>query len=134
MKKFLFIMIIAAICLTSKAQQSVVLKSSTKISKFALDAYPKIIFEDSKISFTNGVDSIAYHKGEHLTMYISKETLKGDVDNNGVITLNDARMVTNRFLGFFVKNFNEDAADVNGDGKITIADANAIVNICLDKK
>ncbi len=59
----------------------------------------------------------------------------GDVNCDGQITIADANMVTNYFLGILDKtaSFSEKAADVNGDGVITIADANAIVNIFLNK-
>ncbi len=60
-------------------------------------------------------------------------TLRGDVNGDGQVTIADANMVANHFLGqgnggVFL---NEAAADVNGDGQITIADANEIVNIFL---
>ncbi|MCR5070157.1 MAG: hypothetical protein K6A78_10270 [Prevotella sp.] len=45
-------------------------------------------------------------------------------------------MVVNYFLakgtdGFVEGDFDEEAADVNGDGEVTMADANQIVNMFL---
>lgn len=59
----------------------------------------------------------------------------GDVNGDGKVTLADANLVMNYYLGTLDKSekFNEKAADVNGDGIITIADANDIVNIYLSK-
>lgn len=61
--------------------------------------------------------------------------LLGDVNGDGVITIADANMIVNYYLGTLdsSEKFNEKAADVNGDGVITIADANAIVNMYLNK-
>lgn len=47
----------------------------------------------------------------------------GDVDSNGSITIIDALMVAQRYVGLQVNNFNTAAADVNGDGNINIVDA-----------
>ncbi len=61
--------------------------------------------------------------------------LLGDVNGDGVITIADANMIVNYYLGTLGsgEKFIEKAADVNGDGVITIADANAIVNMYLTK-
>lgn len=56
------------------------------------------------------------------------EVVKGDVNNDGAVTLADAKVITDFYLGK-VKTINTQAADMNGDGKITMADANAIVNV-----
>ena len=39
--------------------------------------------------------------------------------------------IVNRILGEPDEDFNEDAADVNGDGKIDVDDVVAVVNIIL---
>lgn len=56
----------------------------------------------------------------------------GDVNGDGNITIADANMIVNYFLGSEPEGFVIDAADVNGDGNITIADANAVVNMFLN--
>lgn len=60
------------------------------------------------------------------------KTIKGDVNGDGSVTITDANMVVNHYLGNAVT-LDVDAADVDGDGNVTIADANAIVNIYLGK-
>lgn len=55
----------------------------------------------------------------------------GDVNGDGTLTVNDANMVANTFLGFQQTGFNRFVADVNNDLMITIADANSIVNTYL---
>ncbi|MCR5069321.1 MAG: fimbrillin family protein [Prevotella sp.] len=57
-------------------------------------------------------------------------SLLGDANADGVITMADANMVVNYFLGSET-NIDLLAADVNEDGTITMADANMIVNMFL---
>lgn len=56
----------------------------------------------------------------------------GDVDNDGKVTMADAKAVMRYYVGLITAgaDFNEKAADVNGDGVINTADANAIANMC----
>lgn len=69
--------------------------------------------------------------GIHGFSFIKNGTtqLLGDADNDGTVTLNDARLVANDYLGTVNQSINYDNADVNGDQIITIDDANRIVNI-----
>lgn len=56
---------------------------------------------------------------------------KGDVDCDGSVTMNDANMVVNAYLGSkSVTNFN--LFDVDCDGSVSMADANRIANIFLE--
>lgn len=55
----------------------------------------------------------------------------GDVNGDGEVTIADANMIVNYYLGNNPEGFVIEAADVNGDGEVTIADANAIANIYL---
>ncbi|MBQ0072658.1 MAG: hypothetical protein KBT34_00510 [Prevotella sp.] len=62
------------------------------------------------------------------------DSVTGDVNNDGVVTREDAVMIMNYYLGMTVEGFNVSAADVDGDGSVTMSDANAVINICLEKK
>ena len=55
----------------------------------------------------------------------------GDANDDGIISIADANMVTNKFLDFETEGIVEENADVNKDGKVNISDANAIVNMYL---
>lgn len=55
----------------------------------------------------------------------------GDVNGDGEVTIADANMIVNYYLGNNPEGFVIEAADVNSDGEVTIADANAIANIYL---
>ncbi len=59
---------------------------------------------------------------------------KGDINNDGIVSVSDAQLVFNSIAG--KKKFSEEEAkraDVNEDGKINIADAMKIYNIILRK-
>ena len=63
------------------------------------------------------------------------QTIRGDVNHDGSVTMADANMVVNYFLASNKpEDFDTTAADVNGDGDITMADANQIVNMFLGGK
>lgn len=55
---------------------------------------------------------------------------KGDVDDDGVVTMYDANAVVNHYLNTTLTP-NTEAADVNGDNLINMSDANEIVNTFL---
>lgn len=60
-----------------------------------------------------------------------QSVLLGDVNMDGNVTMADANMVVNYFLGGEVHEVNMMTIDVNQDGVVTMADANMIVNIFL---
>lgn len=60
-----------------------------------------------------------------------QEQLIGDANNDGTVTMADANLVVNNYLGNETPDICFINADVNKDGKLTMADANAIVNIYL---
>lgn len=68
-----------------------------------------------------------------VTVTKGQDTIKGDANGDGSITMADANAVVNYFLATdkSTVNINVDAADVNSDGEITMADANQIVNMFL---
>ena len=60
------------------------------------------------------------------------QTIRGDVNHDGSVTMADANMVVNCFLASNKpEDFDTTAADVNEDGSVTMADANQIVNMFL---
>ncbi len=55
----------------------------------------------------------------------------GDVDNNGIINIEDVTTLIDYLLGTTLGEFNELAADVDGDGKINIEDVTTLIDILL---
>ena len=55
----------------------------------------------------------------------------GDVDNNGIVNIDDVTTLIDYLLGTTPSEFNELAADVDGDGKINIDDVTTLIDILL---
>ncbi len=58
-------------------------------------------------------------------------TLLGDVNRDGQVDAADATTLAMHLVGIALPVFAEEAADANGDGRITVADISAIVSICI---
>ena len=56
------------------------------------------------------------------------EPLKGDLNNDGIVSAADLVMMTNMILG---KRAQTAAADLNGDGSVSAADYVMLVNLIL---
>jgi alpha-L-fucosidase 2 len=77
----------------------------------------------------DGVHTITnINAGDVMEVYYN--TLIGDVNNDGFVTITDVIALVNIILG---KEEEVAAADLNGDGVVTITDAIALVNIILEK-
>ena len=59
------------------------------------------------------------------------ETLIGDVNSDGQVTVLDAVQILRRAMGEEFAGFNEEAADVNGDGEITVLDSVLALRIAM---
>ncbi len=65
----------------------------------------------------------------HVTL--TAEGIKGDVNDDGYVTIADVTVLIDYLLGSSVLHFNSDNADVNGNGEITIADVTALIDMLL---
>lgn len=106
------------------------------VCTFRLEASSEVAYgshtaaiQNAKYSLTSGASKVTLPRME-IALAVGSG-VKGDVNNDGKVTITDAVGVVNYILGNPAKDFNEDAADVNGDGNITITDAVGIVNIIL---
>jgi len=59
------------------------------------------------------------------------DTIKGDVNNDGAVTLADINSIINILVGAQVDEATEKRADVNNDSVVTLADINEVINILL---
>ena len=57
----------------------------------------------------------------------------GDANDNDAVTITDAVHTANYAVGIEVENFCLEAADINADGRISLADASGIVSIVLEQ-
>ena len=60
--------------------------------------------------------------------------LVGDSNDNDALTITDAVNTANYAVGNPVENFCFEAADVNGDNRVTVADASATIGIILEQE
>lgn len=67
-----------------------------------------------------------------ISCIINGLLIKGDVNNDGKVTITDAVAIMNYVFGNPSIDFNLDVADVNGDSKVTITDAVAVLDIILN--
>ena len=64
-----------------------------------------------------------------MTHYVAEPSvIKGDVDGNGEIEQADVDMLVAILLGS-VEPYDEQAADVNEDGRVSLADLTALINL-----
>ncbi|MBR4830045.1 MAG: hypothetical protein IKZ92_09650 [Muribaculaceae bacterium] len=68
---------------------------------------------------------------ETCTVTLPATGLKGDVNDNGEVTIADVTTLIDYLLGGNVSPFNADNADVNSNGDITIADVTTLIDMLL---
>ena len=68
---------------------------------------------------------------EECQVTLPSEGIKGDVNDDGYVTIADVTVLIDHLLGSSVLHFNSDNADVNGNGEITIADVTALIDMLL---
>lgn len=91
------------------------------------------------IAHTTAIESILYPTAttpdfpidEEHPMQQEVKKLLGDVNDDGMVMVNDAVLLINYYLQDKVSELDPEVCDVNGDGIINVADAVAIVNIYL---
>ena len=91
--------------------------------------------EDDRDRAKQWVEDRAEFIRKNLTEYDIDDllhTLKGDVNCNDVLTVHDVALVAAYLNGETHKAFNATKADVDGNGKIEIADAEAAASLVLD--
>ena len=59
------------------------------------------------------------------------EVMSGDVDGDGILSINDVTMIINYLLGRDLTDFNLDAADVDGNGRVNIDDVTELIDYLL---
>ena len=62
---------------------------------------------------------------------VATEQIRGDVNGDGYVNMNDVTMIINIILGRSEVEYELATADVNGDGYINMNDVTVIINIIL---
>lgn len=96
-----------------------VIASSACTTKVSVSASDAIDAQDKEVALKNSEATIAV-----------TSTIKGDVNNDGKVTVADAKWVLQASSGSRTLTAEQkNAADVNGDGKVTIADAKWLLQV-----
>lgn len=69
-----------------------------------------------------------------LTVVKKAAVLPGDVNNDGVVAVNDVVLAINAVLGQTPEGFVHEAADMSGDGQIMVNDVVLMINVILGVK
>ena len=89
---------------------------------------PELYFDKTdviKVVTAGSIEEIPYAEINKITIISGK----GDVNCDNFIDKNDVNAIVNHLLGYTPDNFNEGAADVNGDGNVNISDIVALINL-----
>ncbi len=89
----------------------------------------EIVLHKSLFTTTTGVE-IALDD-EACTVTLPSTVLRGDVNDDGAITITDETLLIDYLLGVNVAPFNQNNADVDENGFISIADATALIDLLL---
>lgn len=84
-----------------------------------------VLLSENSLTVKDGEDNLSTLPlaNTRSTLTILSNTKSGDVDNNGVLDINDATTIIRASLGESDANFDWDAADVNKDGRVDLTDA-----------
>lgn len=95
------------------------------------DLFEPVTIELNNILFTTTTGTEIPFNQEMCLVTIDEGSLKGDVNNDGFVTISDVTSLIDYLLGSEPALFNADNADLNGDGDITIADVTALIDMLL---
>ena len=88
--------------------------------------------QNGKYSLTSGASKVSMPRAEVKLTIASG--IKGDANNDGLVNDADVEAIASHIMGKTPENFIEEAANVNGDDVITIADIVELVNIIRSSK
>lgn len=138
MRNYIITLFLLVACLLSAtAQENTAIKiwtSNDSFHAYNLSSDPTLEhnIESLTIKTKRGLSG-TYELKDGLKITFSELSAVGDVNGDNSVTMADANVVVNVFLGAKANNINVTSADVNGDGNITMADANQVVNMFLEK-
>ena len=73
-------------------------------------------------------------RDEHKINLMVCESGNGDADRDGRVTVNDLTLTVQGILGTAGNEFNEVAADMDGDGMVSVTDIAALINLILTQE
>lgn len=92
---------------------------------------------DSILTDCNGYGTTLAHVTDDLTPTLNfapiAESLRGDINSDGIVDVSDVNIVINIMLGKAQASSYTGISDLNGDGSVDVSDVNAVINIMLGK-
>ena len=137
MKKTIITMLIALVAMVASAETYNYLKftktNGTTLT-YSVEGL-KITYDASNVTVNNVEGTATIALAEVQDMYFSNEAgnpfKRGDVNNDGEITIADVTTLINYLLSGDASIVNVDAANCNEDGEVSIADVTALINFLL---
>ena len=139
MKKTIITMLIALVAMIAGAETYNYLKftkTNGSTVTYSVEGL-KLTYDNTNVYVTNDETSATIALAEVQDMYFTNEaaaaTTRGDVNNDGLVNINDVTRLIDVVLGQNVE-YNAQAADCNtesGDGDININDVTALINYVL---
>ena len=96
----------------------------------------KLTYDNTNVTITNAEGTATIALTEVQDMYFSDEAggsefIRGDVNNDGKVTIADVTDLINYLLSQDATGINLDAADCNEDHNVTIGDVTALIHYLL---
>ena len=116
--------------LTEYAEDATLSTWTSRLSRRLVDAKSALAQTTSAKDLTTLANATFFV--EQIAAKLKAAGIKGDVNGDGKIDVEDVVGIVNKILGEPAENFLEAYADVTGDGKIDVDDVVAVVNIILE--
>ena len=138
MKKTIITMLIALVAMVASAETYNYLKftkTNGSTVTYSVEGL-KLTYDATNVTVTNVEGTYTIALAEVQDMYFSNEAggssfLRGDVDDDGGITIADVTALVDYILSKDANGINLDAADCDQDGEIGISDITALVDYIL---
>ena len=138
MKKTIITMLIALVAMVASAETYNYLKftkTNGSTATYSVEGL-KLTYDNTNVTVTNVDGTATIALSEVQDMYFSNEAggssfLRGDVDDDGGITIADVTALVDYILSKDANGINLDAADCDQDGEIGISDITALVDYIL---
>lgn len=82
-----------------------------------------------KITDGMGYLYLGSRQSEKFTVVFEADSLKGDVDGNGMVNVSDVTALINHILG--TTTWPQNRADIDGNGVVNVSDVTALINLIL---
>ena len=138
MKKTIITMLIALVAMVASAETYNYLKftkTNGSTVTYSVEGL-KLTYDDSNVYVTNAETTATIALAEVLDMYFSNEAggsevLRGDVDGNQSVEMDDLTLLINYLLTGNASGINMEGANCDQEGDVTMDDLTVLINYLL---